>query len=331
MLEFYKKFFNNQKMMRTVLIALCPLIVLSVFFYGWRALALVAVNVLVACLVELVCERKIFKRNKISEACIVSAVIYTLTLPPSLAFWISALGIAAGIFFGKVLFGGFGKNVFNPAIVGRVFVYINFPNPFTMYWNQAFNSGSFFSSFKGFSSWLSPGIDATSTATPLMIFQDSGEIVDYGRLILGNIPGSVGETAKILIVLGGLYLIYKKVASWEIVVSQIIGFILTSFVLIGLGSTTVVNPFAGMLMGGFLFGAMFMATDPISAPKTKLGKWCYGLLIGSVVVLIRGYSLYSGGMMFAILLGNVFSPIVDYVSKARKMAKKEQALNSKAV
>lgn len=332
MLESYEKLFTNQKMMRKVLIALAPLVVLSVFFYGWRTLAVVLINIITASVVEYICEKKIYSRGKISEASIVSAVIFSLTLPPSIPFWISAVGIGAGIFFGKELFGGFGRNVFNPAIVGRVFVYVNFPNSFTMYWNQAANPEGFFSSIGGFSQWLTPAIDATSTATPLMIFSETGQVYDYMHLILGNISGSIGETAKIFIILGGIYLVVKKVASWEIILSQIIGFVGTSLLLIALGSETVANPIAGMLMGGFLFGAVFMSTDPISAPKTSLGKWTYGILIGAVVVLIRGYSLYSGGMMFAILLGNVFSPIVDYVSKQRQK-KKEQvsSTNAKAV
>lgn len=331
MLEKYNDLFMNQRMMRTVLKALAPLVVLGIFFFGWRTLALLILNILVACLVEYICERKIYDRNKISEAAIVSAVIYTMTLPPSLPFWISAIGMIAGILFGKALFGGFGRNVFNPAIVGRLFVYINFPNAFTMYWNMPANAQSIISGLGGFTYWLTPLIDATATATPLMVFSETGQIVDYINLLLGNISGSIGETAKIIIILGGLYMIYKKVASWEIVLSQIIGFVLTSLVCIVLGAESVPNPIAGMLMGGFLFGAFYMSTDPISAPKTRPGKWVYGLVIGMVVVLIRGFSLFSGGMMFAILLGNVVSPIVDYIAKERQKAKKNQAQAQGAV
>ncbi len=327
MLENYEKLFMKQKMMRTVFIALLPLVVLSVFFYGWRSFFLIIFNILIACLVEYICERKIYNRKKISEAAIITAMIYSMTLPPSLPFWISAIGITAGIFFGKAVFGGFGKNVFNPAVVGRAFIYVNFPVPITIYWNEFANGEKFFSGLGGFTQWLTPIIDGTSTATPLMLYRETGEITNLLNLSLGNIPGSIGETAKILIIIGGLYLLYKKVASWQIVVSQLIGFFATSFLLILAGVESVPNPIAGMLMGGFLFGAMFMSTDPISAPKTVQGKWFYGLIIGATVVIIRAFALFAGGMMFAILLGNVFSPIIDYVAKKRNALRKQREAN----
>lgn len=322
----------KQKMMRTVLIALIPLIVLSVFFYGWRSLFLIIFNVIVACIVEYICESKIYKRKKISEAAIITAILYTMTLPPSLPLWISAIGITAGIFFGKAVFGGFGKNVFNPAIVGRAFIYVNFPVPITIFWNEVANGDKFFSGLGGFTKWLTPVIDSTSTATPLMLYRETGELTNLLNLSLGNIPGAIGETAKILIIIGGIYLLYKKVASWQIVVSQLIGFFATSIILLLAGVESVPNPIAGVMMGGFLFGAMFMATDPISAPKTIPGKWAYGLIIGSTVVIIRAFALFAGGMMFAILLGNVFSPIIDYVARKKAAQKKElEASLAKAV
>ncbi|MDO4778225.1 MAG: RnfABCDGE type electron transport complex subunit D [Tissierellia bacterium] len=326
MFSFYDKLFQKQKMMRTVLIALAPIIIYSVYLYGWRALALVAFNMLVATIVEYLSETKIYKRKKVTEAVLVTAVLFTLTLPPAIPFWISAVGISFGVFFGKMLFGGFGKNVFNPALVGRAFIYVNFPLHLTIYWNQAMNGTKLFNGLGGFTHWLTPMIDDVSSATPMMAFRNLGESLNNIQLLFGNIPGAVGETSKVLILLAAAYLIYKKVASWEIMLANVVGFTALTLIFNLMGVSSIPNPIEGMLMGGFLFGAVFMATDPISAPKTKIAKWLYGILIGCVVVIIRGFALFSGGMMFAVLIGNTFGPIIDYVANKVKQNKKNKAV-----
>ena len=160
----------------------------------------------------------------------------------------------------------------------------------------------------------------------MMAFRDSGTVVDHLQLLLGQIPGSIGEAYKFLIILAAIYLIWKKVASWEIMASTVLGFVGMTLIFNMMGQTNVPDPLTGLLMGGFLFGAVFMATDPISAPKTSPAKWIYGIIIGVCVVVIRGFALFSGGMMFAILLGNVFAPIMDYVVNRSKQKKKEVAV-----
>lgn len=317
MFSFYDKIFQKQKMMRTVLVALLPIILYSVYIFGWRSLALVVFNMCIATVVEYLSETKIYKRKKVTEAALVTAVLFTLTLPPSLPFWISGVGVAFGIFFGKMLFGGFGKNVFNPALVGRAFIYVNFPVQLTNYWNQSVGSGA-----GGFTSWLTPAVDVVSGATPLMAAREGMLKLSYFDLLLGNIPGVIGETSKILILLAAAYLIWKKVASWEIMVANLIGFTALSLIFNFMGISRVPDPLTGMMIGGFLFGAVFMATDPISAPKNTVAKWIYGIIIGFVVVIIRGFALFSGGMMFAVLIGNTFGPIIDYVAKKMKDSKK---------
>lgn len=318
--SFFQKFFIKQKMMRTVLLAVLPILLYATYLFGLRTLALVAFNIVIACLVEYICETKIYKRKKVSEAVIVTAVLYTMTLPVSLPFWISGVGIAFAVFFGKMLFGGFGKNVFNPALVGRAFIYVNFPQPLTISWNAPATG-----SLGGFGTWLAPAIDTASTATPMLAFRNAAESTDLLKLFIGNIPGSIGETSALLIILGAAYLIYKKVASWEIMAACIVGFTALTLVFNAMGVESVPSPLVGLLSGGFLFGSVFMATDPISAPKTRFAKWFYGILIGIVVVIIRGFALFSGGMMFAILIGNTFGPIVDYVINKRKKAKMQLA------
>lgn len=314
--DFYKNSFMNQKMMRTVLISLVPIIIFSTYLFGLKVLVLLTAVTIIGTASEYLWEKHY--GNKSSEAVFVSCVLYTLTLPVSIPIWIAIIGILFGLFFGKLFFGGFGKNVFNPAIVGRVFIYVNFPEPLTISWNQA---SSIFPG--GLTTYLTNHIDAVTEATPMILFNNTMELFDIQSLFIGTIPGAIGETSKILIIIAGIYLVYKKVASWEIMTGTLIGFIAASAVLY-LFKVPVLNPIYGALMGGFLFGAIFMATDPISAPKTKTGKWVYGIIIGLVTLLIRSMSLFNGGMMFAILIGNTFAPIIDYFVKENIARKKKK-------
>lgn len=319
--DFYKKNFMNQKMMRSVIIALVPIIIASIFFFGWRSLALLLWVVFVGTMTEYIFEKKSGKKNpKVSEAVFVTSILYTMTLPVRTPFWIAAVGIIFGVIFGKEVFGGFGRNIFNPALVGRTFIYVSFPEPLTIQWTQAASSFP-----GGFTTYLMENVDSVSQATPMLLFRDAAQLTNYKDLILGTgIAGSIGETSAILIIIAAIYLIYKKVASWEIMAGVTVGFVGLSGILSMMGNMQVPNPIFGILSGGFLFGTVFMATDPISAPKTKEGKWIYGILIGIIAVVIRGYALFAGGMMFAILIANTFAPIMDEAIRNIKEAKKEK-------
>ncbi len=324
-MSFIEKYFLKQKMMRTVLKALLLVLIVSVYFNGLRVLLLTGVNIVFAFLTEYLFETKVNKKKKVSEALLVTAILYTMTLPVALPVWMSVVGIIFGVFFGKMVFGGFGKNIFNPAIVGRCFVYINFPEPLTIHWNHVPSLADFPG---GFTTWLFPEIEAVSTATPLLAYRNEGFVTEFMDLLLGNVPGVIGESSKIIILLCAIYLIYTKVASWQIMAGCVLGFSAISLVFNAMGVASVPNPILGMLSGGFLFGSVFMATDPISAAKTPIGKWLFGILIGVVTVVIRGFALFSGGVMFAILIGNTFAPIMDYTInslKKRSKAKREVA------
>lgn len=318
----YSKFFKKQKMMRTVLIASAPLVVYGIYVFGWRVLALLLCNMIVASLVEYISEKTLYKKKQISEAALVTATLYTLTLPPSVPFWISAVGVAFAIFFGKEVFGGFGKNVFNPAIVGRAFVLLNFPAYMT-HFNVPANGDKLFNGLAGFAQWITPSLDTIGSSTPMPSLRYAGIFPGYTNLFFGNITGSIGEISTLLILLGGAYMIYKKVASWEMVVASFIGFFATSYILIALGfGQDVFSPIDGVLMGGFVFGSFFMVTDPISAPKQIQAKWFYGILIGALVVVIRSFTSFTGGMMFAILIAEVVTPIIDYMFQQRNKKKR---------
>lgn len=316
---------QTQPMMRKVEIALLPLILASIYFYGWRALLLQVFVLAAAIFGEWIFIRK--TKSKISEAVLVSSILFTLTLPPSTPFWIAIIGILFGIVFGKMVFGGFGKNVFNPALVGRAFVYVSFAGPMTTQWSTHFSGR-----LGGFLSYSAPTIpiDSLSSATPMLLYRASGELPSLISLSTGTINGSLGEASAILILLAGAYLLYTKTAAWQSVAGTLLGFTGMSLLLSAFGFTEILPVTYGILSGGFLFGTIFMVTDPISSPKTKEAKWLYGLLIGCVTVVIRGFALFAGGIMFAILIGNTFAPLFDEAVKAWKKHKKERSeLNDK--
>lgn len=312
----YRKHFMKQKMMERVIFALAPVTVGAVWFFGIRSLLLMGVSVLFACLVEWLFVRN--KGGKISEAALVTGLIFALSLPPKTPFWIAAVGVSFGIAFGKMVFGGFGTNLFNPAIAGRAFVYISFSKPLNAEW-----TGVAQGSFGGFSSYLGANIQGVSTATPLALFKNAGEMIPYSRLIIGNISGSMGETSAILILIGAIYLIKTRAADWRLMAGMAAGFVALSGVLSLMQAEIVANPLYGALSGSFLFTMAFIITEPISATKTSKGKLIYGFLIGSLVVVIRGYGLFAEGTTFAILIGNTFGPLIDEgVRYFEKRAKK---------
>lgn len=317
--------FMKQMMMRKVVYALLPIVVAGIYFFGWRVLSLLLVVSFFGCATEWVFVRKTTK--KITEAVLVTNILFTLTLPPSTPYWIAIIGIIFGVLFGKMVFGGFGKNPFNPALVGRAFIYVNFPEFLTMKWTKPVEGA-----LGGFTSYLGENIDAITQSTPMLIYRATGEELSLAKLFFGNIAGSIGETSAILIILAAIYLIYTKTAAKETIFSVLAGFLGMSTFFYFMGFEQVLNPIYGLMAGGILFGAVFMATDPISSPKTFEGRIFYGLLIGAVTVIIRGFALFAGGIMFAILIGNTFAPIIDeavYAIKASqkaKAAKKDQTV-----
>lgn len=317
MVHMFKQYFTKQKMMSTVIISLIPIIFASTYFFGLRVLLLLTVVSIFGIATEYFFEKNY--KKKVSEAIFVTCILYTMTLPPTTPFWIAVVGIVFGVFFGKEVFGGFGRNVFNPALVARAFVYVSFPNQLTSNW---VNAATGFPG--GFGTYLTEGIDMVSQATPMLLFRDAQTFTPPLSIIIGNVAGSIGETSTILIVLAGIYLIYKKVASWQIMAGCLVGFTGLSTILYFMGFTQIPNPLYGLIVGGFLFGTVFMATDPVSSPKTVQGKWIYGILIGIVTVIIRGFALFAGGMMFAILIGNTFAPIIDEGVKTYKNHKKKE-------
>jgi len=308
-----KKLFLKQKPMQRVCYALIPLVLASVYLFGWRTIVLTSLVLVFGIIAEALFT---FPREKpVTSAVFVTGLIFTLSLPPTIPFWMAVVGILVGIAFGKMVFGGFGQNVFNPAMVGRCFIYITFPLQMTNQWVDPFWGG-----LGGLTRW-SASLDALTQATPLDAIRQ-GEFLPWQDLLLGRTSGSIGEMSAILILLGGLFIVVKKVASWRLVLSCLLGGIVSSGILRTAGFGQVPDPVTTLLAGSFLFGAFFIVTEPVSGAKTKTGQWIYGLMIGSLIVVLRGFSNFSEGVMFSVLILNAFVPILDQTIRQIQEKKK---------
>ena len=251
----------------------------------------------------------IVRKHEINEGFFVTSILFALIVPPTLPLWQAALGISFGVVIAKEIFGGTGRNFLNPALAGRAFLFFAYPAQISgdLVWTAADG----FSGATPLSQWASGGGEA-------LVNVATGVPVSWMDAFLGNIPGSIGEVSTLMIFIGGAIILFGRVASWRIVAGVMIGMIATATLFNVIGSDT--NPMFAMpwywhlVLGGFAFGMMFMATDPVSASFTDKGKWSYGVLIGVMCVLIRVVNpAYPEGMMLAILFANLFAPLFDYL------------------
>ena len=242
--------------------------------------------------------------HEVNEAFFVTGILFTLIVPPTIPLWQLALGASFGIVIGKEVFGGTGKNFLNPALTGRAFLYFAYP-----------------AQMSGDAVWTA--VDGFSGATPLGVAALGGvEAIESAGItwmdtFLGFSQGSIGETSALAILFGAALLLVTKIASWRIMLGVFLGMFATAGLLNAIGSDT--NPMFSMpwywhlTLGGFLFGLVFMATDPVSSAMTNVGKWYFGLLIGFMAVLIRVINpAFPEGMMLAILFANLFAPVIDH-------------------
>ncbi len=306
----------KQKIMRQVVMALIPLCVAAVYFFGWRFVAVLAIVQAAGFLCEYLFART--WKQQVSEAVFVTNTLFALSLPPTIPLWIAVVGIAFGVVFGKMVFGGFGRNIFNPAISGRAFIYVSFGVPLTAGFTQPATGFP-----GGFAAWL-PNVDAVTKATPLVQMGQGGDVTILS-LLLGNTAGSFGETCAVLILICGLVIVIQKAASFRIVLGGITSFLLFQLLFWLTGAAGTADPIRALLGGSALFAIMFMATDPVSSSQTTdAGKWIYGALIGALIPLIRTFSVWPEAVTFAILLANMFAPLLDYLLKEGKKKRAEQ-------
>ncbi|MEE0927145.1 MAG: NADH:ubiquinone reductase (Na(+)-transporting) subunit B [Bacteroidales bacterium] len=336
---------DNKRTMFTVVIALIPALLFGMYNIGYqhylsegviaagdycanfwgnfgygllKLLPMILVSYIVGLGIECIFAQ--VRKHEVSEGYFVTGMLIPLICPPDVPLWQLALAVAFAVIIGKEVFGGTGYNFLNPALVARAFLFFSYPIQMS-----------------GDTVWIAAQGDAISGATPLgeMIAgaaQPSASVLD---MIIGFMPGSVGETSVIAILIGALILLVTGVASWRIMLSIFVGGAAMGLIFNAVG----VNEYMSMpfyyhfLMGGFMFGAVFMATDPVTAAHTNTGKYIYGFLIGVMAVLIRVVNpAYPEGMMLAILLLNVFAPLIDYYvvdANIRKRAKRAKLVSNK--
>ncbi len=294
-----------QTIMYRVILALFPSIGAAVYFFGLRALWILMVCVATSLIAEHICQRLRHRETTILDgSALITGILLALTLPPGFPLWAAALGAAVAIVMGKMVFGGLGHNVFNPALVGRAFLQAAFPVNITT-WSAPT------------SQVFSGKIVATTQATPLAAMKFQHQLIEYSQLFWGNISGSLGETSVIAIFIGGVYLMIKKYADWRIIGAIFGSAIIFSGILWEIDPGQFADPLFHLLSGGFMLGTFFMATDMVTAPNTPKGRWIFGAGVGMLIILIRLFSGLPEGVMYAILLMNAASPLIERITQPR--------------
>lgn len=303
-----------QKNMYGVLIALVPALLVSFYMFGLGAVIVTLTSVMACIFFEWAITKFILKRERttiMDGSAAVTGILLAFNLPSNIPLWIIVVGALVAIGIAKMTFGGLGCNPFNPALAGRIFLFISFPVQMT--------------------SWPVPGqlasyTDAETAATPLSLMKQAvhgnagalAQLPDSLDLFLGNNPGCIGEISALALLLGLAYMLWKKIITWHIPVS----ILATVFVFTGLmhlaAPTTYASPWAHLFTGGLMLGAIFMATDYVTSPMTRKGMVIYGIAIGFLTVVIRLFGSYPEGMSFAIFIMNAFTPLINTFCKPKR-------------
>lgn len=310
---------STRRIMQDVLIALAPSMLVAVYFYGLSAIKLLLVAV-IACMGAEFLIQKYLMRTKVTVtdlSAAVTGVLLALNLPPTAPWWVIVIGSVVAIGVAKMTFGGLGHNIFNPALVGRVFLLISFPVIMTD-WTVP-------------SSWFRSGVDAVTGATPLALIKEGlaqGQTVEqilsanpdltYGQMLFARAGGSAGEASALAIILGFVYLLIRRVIRPHIPVTIILTVAVMSGIFWLIDPSQYTDPLFNILTGGVLLGSVFMATDYVTSPMTTKGMVIYGIGIGIITVLIRFFGSYPEGVSFAILIMNSIVPLLNkYIKPAR--------------
>lgn len=308
---FLKEGTTTTALMWEVVLVLIPVIIVSAYFFGITALLIVGATTLSAVITEwfFQTERKMWGTLKNGSA-LLTGILLGLTLPPTVPLWMACLGGFMSIALGKLIWGGLGGNMFNPALLGRAFLQASFPSAMTT-WSAPI-SGFFSLNPQTFAfPFMRVSADGFSAATPLGQAKFEGVLMDSGSLFWGSTGGSLGETSALILILCGLWLGIRKVFDWRLCVSTLVSVAVFSFILNSLMPETAPSPVFMLLSGGLLFGAVFMVTDPVTTPVTGKGMWIFGVGTGTLVVLIRVFGGLAEGVMFAILFMNALTPLIN--------------------
>lgn len=303
-----------QKNMYGVLIALIPALLVSFYMFGVGAVIVTFTSVAACVFFEWAITKFILKREQITildGSAAVTGILLAFNLPSNIPLWIIIIGALVAIGVAKMTFGGLGCNPFNPALAGRIFLLVSFPVQMTSWPNIG---------------QLSSYTDAETGATPLALMKQAvhgdiealGQLPDIFDLFLGNNPGCIGEISALALLLGLVYMLWRKIISWHIPISILV----TVFVLTGLmywvNPVAYASPFVHLFTGGLMLGAIFMATDYVTSPMTHKGMIIYGIAIGFLTVVIRVFGSYPEGMSFAIFIMNAFTPLINTFCKPKR-------------
>lgn len=315
--------------MRNVACSLLPLCAYSVWLFGVSALALIATTTAACLATENFACRLARKPSTVGDwSAIITGLLLGLTLPPGLPLWMGALGAFIAIGPAKMLFGGLGFNVFNPALVGRAFLQAAFPVAITTYTPVLAKGRLFefipstlawpFMKAEPVTAWIQRvRVDAFTGATPLAMSKFDHIVTDTWTLFIGGRAGSAGETSALLILVCAGFLLVRRMMSWRIPLAMLVSAFLTGAAFHLADAAKYPTPLFVLFSGGLMLGALYMATDPVSAPVTPTGMYIYGALMGMVTVLIRFLGGLSEGVMYAILLGNALAPLIDNLTQPR--------------
>jgi electron transport complex protein RnfD len=306
--------------MRDVIIALLPATGAALWYFGMSAVLVLSASIIGAVAAEWAfAPRDGRGRSLLDGSGILTGLLLGLTLPPGLPMWMAFLGGFAAIALGKVIWGGIGHNLFNPALLGRAFLLATFPIAMTT-WVAPAAEGGFFSinpANLALPFMQAPPIDGVTAATPLGLMKFQQQATPLAELAFGKIGGSLGETSGVLLILGGIYLWIRRDLDWRIPVSILLTVAIFSGVLLLFDAERFPTPLFSVFSGGLLLGAIYMATDPVTSPVTPRGTWIFGIGIGVLVVLIRVFGGLPEGVMYAILLMNAATPLIDRYTQPR--------------
>lgn len=299
------------QIMKTVVLALIPAMLSAVFFFGFRAILLLATCIITCVLTEYVFQRVRKQEITIQDwSAVITGILLALVLPPEISLLSAILGSVVAIGIGKQVFGGLGYNIFNPALVGRAFLQATYPVAMTTWSNPLF--------------YFQPP-DAVTQATPLAMMKFQSQGTAYWKLFIGYVGGCLGETSVLAILLGGAYLLYKSCIEWRIPAA----YLGTVFVLGGIfwavDSTKYPDPIFHLLAGGLMLGAIFMATDMVTSPVTPLGAWIFGIGAGIFVTIIRLFGGLPEGVMYSILLMNSVTPLLNRYTRPKVFGQQKGA------
>ncbi|MCP3904589.1 MAG: RnfABCDGE type electron transport complex subunit D [Planctomycetes bacterium] len=316
---FLRRGVTTPGLMVEVTLGLVPVIGAAIWFFGVSAVFVLAAATAGAVGAEWLFGPGRRRGSTLGDgSAVLTGLILGLCLPPGIALWMAFLGGAAGIGLGKIVFGGLGQNLFNPALVGRAFLQAAFPTAITT-WTEQGTLGDFLTvrgSNLAVPLMQSP-VDAVSTATPLGLMKFEGVPTPVAELVLGNTAGSLGETCGVVIIVCGLILAFRRLFDWRIPVAILGTVAVLSAIIWAVDPEGSASPTFMLFSGGLLFGSVYMATDPVTSPISPKGAWIFGAGVGALVVLIRRWGGQPEGVMYAILLMNATTPLIDRITQPR--------------